>query len=114
MILTLHERGVDPRDQRVAVVIVLADATFGVDSLRRGLTIMVSGSATANVGFLIGALYAALYIFTTLIYLDRREHVLHDDELLLEPAIVTNRPTPSPTESQPRSDRQDSITRATP
>jgi riboflavin transporter FmnP len=49
-------------------------AAFGVSSLRNGLTLIVSGSATANIGFLIGALYATLYVFTTLIYLDRREN----------------------------------------
>ncbi|HEX7680252.1 MAG TPA: hypothetical protein VF713_19125, partial [Thermoanaerobaculia bacterium] len=49
-------------------------AAFGVESLRRGLTLVVSGSTTANVGFLIGILYATLYVFTTLIYLDRREN----------------------------------------
>lgn len=52
----------------------LAGAALGVDSLRRGLTLMVSGSASANVGFLIGTAYASLYIFGTLIYLDRREN----------------------------------------
>ena len=49
-------------------------AAFGVSSLRNGLALIVSGTATANVGFLIGALYATLYVFTTLIYLDRREN----------------------------------------
>jgi hypothetical protein len=56
------------------ILLPLGGAALGVESLRRGLTLMVSGTATANVGFLIGALYAALYIFTTLIYLDRREN----------------------------------------
>jgi len=55
-------------------LIPLAGAAFGVDSLRNGLSLVVSGSATANIGFLIGVLYATLYVFTTLIYLDRREN----------------------------------------
>lgn len=62
----------------VAVVFLsalpLAGAALGVDGLRRGFALMVSGNAAANVGFLIGAAYAALYIFGTLIYLDRREN----------------------------------------
>jgi hypothetical protein len=55
-------------------LIPLIGAALGISSLRNGLAIIVSGSATANVGFLIGALYATLYVFTTLIYLDRREN----------------------------------------
>lgn len=55
-------------------LIPLTGAALGVESLRRGLTLVVSGSTTANVGFLIGILYATLYVFTTLIYLDRREN----------------------------------------
>ena len=55
-------------------LIPLAGAALGVESLRRGLTLVVSGSTTANVGFLIGILYATLYVFTTFIYLDRREN----------------------------------------
>lgn len=56
------------------IILPLAGAAAGVTGLRRGVMLMVSGSATANVGFLIGLLYATLYIFTTLIYLDRREN----------------------------------------
>jgi hypothetical protein len=55
-------------------LIPLVGAALGVNTLRNGLALVVSGSATANVGFLIGALYATLYVFTTLIYLDRREN----------------------------------------
>lgn len=55
-------------------LIPLIGTALGISSLRNGLAIIVSGSATANVGFLIGALYATLYVFTTLIYLDRREN----------------------------------------
>lgn len=55
-------------------VIPLAGAALGVDGLRRGLALMVSGSAAANIGFLIGVAYALLYMFGTLIYLDRREN----------------------------------------
>jgi len=55
-------------------LIPLIGAAFGVDALRNGLALVISGSAAANVGFLIGALYATLYLFTTLIYLDRREN----------------------------------------
>jgi hypothetical protein len=55
-------------------LIPVIGAALGVDSLRHGLALVVSGSATANVGFLIGMLYATLYVFTTLIYLDRREN----------------------------------------
>jgi len=52
----------------------LIGAALGVSSLRNGLALVVSGSASANIGFVIGALYATLYVFTTLIYLDRREN----------------------------------------
>jgi hypothetical protein len=55
-------------------LIPLGGAAFGVAGLRTGLALVVSGSATANIGFIIGALYATLYVFTTLIYLDRREN----------------------------------------
>lgn len=55
-------------------LIPLIGAALGISTLRSGLTLIVSGSATANVGFLIGALYATLYVFTTRIYLDRREN----------------------------------------
>jgi hypothetical protein len=55
-------------------LIPLGGAVLGVVSLRSGLALIVSGSATANIGFLIGVLYATLYVFTTLIYLDRREN----------------------------------------
>jgi hypothetical protein len=55
-------------------LIPLTGAAFGVESLRHGLLLVVSGTATASVGFLIGVLYATLYVFTTLIYLDRREN----------------------------------------
>ena len=55
-------------------LIPLIGAALGVSTLRNGLAVIVSGSATANVGFLIGVLYATLYVFTTLIYLDRREN----------------------------------------
>jgi hypothetical protein len=55
-------------------LIPLGGAVLGVGSLRNGLVLIVSGSATANIGFLIGVLYATLYVFTTLIYLDRREN----------------------------------------
>src|SRR5207302_1843514 len=55
-------------------LIPLIGAALGVSTLRNGLAVIVSGSATANVGFVIGALYATLYVFTTLIYLDRREN----------------------------------------
>jgi hypothetical protein len=55
-------------------LIPLIGAALGVGSLRNGLALVVSGSSTANVGFLIGLLYATLYVFTTLIYLDRREN----------------------------------------
>jgi len=55
-------------------LIPLLGAAIGVESLRKGLAVIVSGSGTANIGFLIGVLYATLYVFTTLIYLDRREN----------------------------------------
>lgn len=55
-------------------LIPLVGAALGVGSLRNGLALIVSGSTTANVGFLIGLLYATLYVCTTLIYLDRREN----------------------------------------
>jgi len=55
-------------------LIPLIGSALGISTLRNGLALIVSGSATANVGFLIGALYATLYVFTTLIYLDRREN----------------------------------------
>jgi len=55
-------------------LIPLLGAAIGVESLRKGLAVVVSGSGTANIGFLIGVLYATLYVFTTLIYLDRREN----------------------------------------
>jgi len=55
-------------------LIPLIGAALGVATLRNGLALIVSGTATANVGFLIGVLYATLYVFTTRIYLDRREN----------------------------------------
>jgi len=55
-------------------LIPLLGAALGVGSLRSGLALVVSGSTTANVGLLIGVLYATLYVCTTLIYLDRREN----------------------------------------
>ncbi|HEX7155104.1 MAG TPA: hypothetical protein VF618_26775 [Thermoanaerobaculia bacterium] len=60
----------------LAVLILgpLLGAAFGVEGLRQGLLALTSGSAVANIGFVIGALYASLFIFGTLIYLDRREN----------------------------------------
>ncbi|HEY0144306.1 MAG TPA: hypothetical protein VGF48_25700 [Thermoanaerobaculia bacterium] len=55
-------------------IIPIAGAAFGHDGLQRGLTLLASGSPSAGAGLVVGAIYASLYCFGTLIYLDRREN----------------------------------------
>lgn len=55
-------------------LIPVIGAAAGVDGLQRGLSLFAAAGPTARAGFLVGALYASLYCFGTLIYLDRREN----------------------------------------
>lgn len=52
----------------------IAGALLGSEGLQHGLSLLASGSSTARAGLLVGAIYASLYFFGTLIYLDRREN----------------------------------------
>ncbi|HEX6160041.1 MAG TPA: hypothetical protein VF111_07730 [Thermoanaerobaculia bacterium] len=52
----------------------VAGALLGSEGLQRGLQLLASGTPSARAGLVVGAIYASLYFFGTLIYLDRREN----------------------------------------